>query len=442
MVECIRKLIRVVKSWLIIPNTKIKRTKTNRFERFSFDCSQNFSLVIVRVCWSFASTLNQSFPFIKWEWEWWKMEGMKLFLRGKFSRSSSPNQWWMYVTCLGFDSSLFSWILYRAPRKIPHFNKLLPRKCLNLVKPVVDAMIFPNFLTLIKNWSMPWSNQGLKKQQNSRSVIFHPSSLLLNSSRCSEPYSARVTQACHVKLGTPIDVLNGRTDLSQSARRLEVLKQCSGFIFTDKIAEAKKVRSRSALLLSLSDCLRFRPVVRCSIQSKVMKMRVLLFATNWPRTKNRTNLDWTINNSKWLAICSTVLLTFIVIRETWKRWWHWIFFLGEFIDRWTWYCIADVNFSHDISSSKWWSRLIEVHRFSSSSSRNWVKKQHSSSTQKCNVMLCDRICNFGKCPSIRMFNCQYQISVYLMKIHLEHRKRSPLPIPPIYHQLKLPVIPY
>jgi hypothetical protein len=42
-------------------------------------------------------------------------------------------------------------------------------------------------------------------------------------------------------LGTPIHVLNGRTDISQSARRLEVLKQCVGFIFSDKIAEAKKV---------------------------------------------------------------------------------------------------------------------------------------------------------------------------------------------------------
>jgi hypothetical protein len=42
-------------------------------------------------------------------------------------------------------------------------------------------------------------------------------------------------------LGTPIHVLNGRTDISQSARRLEVLKQCVGYIFSDKIAEAKKV---------------------------------------------------------------------------------------------------------------------------------------------------------------------------------------------------------
>ncbi len=55
------------------------------------------------------------------------------------------------------------------------------------------------------------------------------------------PYSARVSQPCIVKLGTPIHVLNGRTDISQSARRLEVLKQCVGFIFSDKIAEAKKV---------------------------------------------------------------------------------------------------------------------------------------------------------------------------------------------------------
>ena len=37
------------------------------------------------------------------------------------------------------------------------------------------------------------------------------------------------------------DILNRQTDLSQSAGRLEVLKQCVGFIFSDKIAEAKKV---------------------------------------------------------------------------------------------------------------------------------------------------------------------------------------------------------
>jgi myotubularin-related protein 5/13 len=54
------------------------------------------------------------------------------------------------------------------------------------------------------------------------------------------PYSARVSQPCIVKLGTPIHVLSGRTDISQSARRLEVLKQCVGYIFSDKIAEAKK----------------------------------------------------------------------------------------------------------------------------------------------------------------------------------------------------------
>ncbi|CAF3453250.1 unnamed protein product [Rotaria sp. Silwood1] len=64
--------------------------------------------------------------------------------------------------------------------------------------------------------------EGIKKQQNSR------------------PYSARVSQPCMVKLGTPIHVLNGRSDISQSARRLEVLKQCVGYIFSDKIAEAKK----------------------------------------------------------------------------------------------------------------------------------------------------------------------------------------------------------
>lgn len=59
----------------------------------------------------------------------------------------------------------------------------------------------------------------------------------------SRPYSARTSQPCIVKLGTPIHVLSGRTDLSQSARRLEVLKQCVGYIFSDKIAEAKKVCS-------------------------------------------------------------------------------------------------------------------------------------------------------------------------------------------------------
>ena len=56
-------------------------------------------------------------------------------------------------------------------------------------------------------------------------------------------YSTRVSQPYIVKLGTPIHVLNGRTDISQSARRLEVLKQCVGYIFSDKIAEAKKVCS-------------------------------------------------------------------------------------------------------------------------------------------------------------------------------------------------------
>ncbi|CAF4605429.1 unnamed protein product, partial [Rotaria sp. Silwood2] len=64
--------------------------------------------------------------------------------------------------------------------------------------------------------------EGIKKQQNSR------------------PYSARVSQPCVVKLGTSIHVLNGRSDISQSARRLEVLKQCVGYIFSDKIAEARK----------------------------------------------------------------------------------------------------------------------------------------------------------------------------------------------------------
>jgi myotubularin-related protein 5/13 len=52
---------------------------------------------------------------------------------------------------------------------------------------------------------------------------------------------ARVNHPCLVKLGTPIQVLNGRTEFSQSARRLEVLTQCIGFIFSDKIAEAKKM---------------------------------------------------------------------------------------------------------------------------------------------------------------------------------------------------------
>ncbi|CAF1202768.1 unnamed protein product, partial [Didymodactylos carnosus] len=64
--------------------------------------------------------------------------------------------------------------------------------------------------------------EGLKRQQNSR------------------PYSARITQPSLIKIGTPINILNGRTDLSQSARRLEVLKQCVGYIFNDKIADAKK----------------------------------------------------------------------------------------------------------------------------------------------------------------------------------------------------------
>jgi hypothetical protein len=59
--------------------------------------------------------------------------------------------------------------------------------------------------------------------------------------RLFRPYSARVSHPCIVKLGTPIHVLSGRTDISQSARRLEVLKQCVGYIFSDKIAEAKKV---------------------------------------------------------------------------------------------------------------------------------------------------------------------------------------------------------
>lgn len=67
--------------------------------------------------------------------------------------------------------------------------------------------------------------EGLKKQQNSR------------------PYSGRLSQPSLVKFGTPIDSLNSRNDHSQSVRRLEVLRQCIGFIFNDKIAEAKKVRS-------------------------------------------------------------------------------------------------------------------------------------------------------------------------------------------------------
>lgn len=81
----------------------------------------------------------------------------------------------------------------------------------------------PEFPHLDKELVGNTIKEGLKKQQNSR------------------PYSGRLNQACLVKLGTPIDVLHGRTDLSQSARRLEVLKQCLTLIFSDKIAEAKKI---------------------------------------------------------------------------------------------------------------------------------------------------------------------------------------------------------
>lgn len=94
------------------------------------------------------------------------------------------------------------------------------------------------------------------------------------------PYSARTGQSCIVKLGTPIHVLNGRTDLSQSARRLEVLKQCVGYIFNDKIAEAKKVclsidhYHRTIIFLSC------RRVALYSIRSKVMKMLALLYVQN------------------------------------------------------------------------------------------------------------------------------------------------------------------
>ncbi|CAF3991739.1 unnamed protein product [Adineta steineri] len=80
----------------------------------------------------------------------------------------------------------------------------------------------PEFPHLDKDLVNAAIKEGLKKQQNSR------------------PYSARVSQPCIVKLGTAIHVLNGRTDISQSARRLEVLKQCLGYIFSDKISEAKK----------------------------------------------------------------------------------------------------------------------------------------------------------------------------------------------------------
>ncbi|CAF1097370.1 unnamed protein product [Adineta ricciae] len=80
----------------------------------------------------------------------------------------------------------------------------------------------PEFPHLNKELVNAAIKEGLKKQQNSR------------------PYSARVSQPCIVKLGTPIQALNGRTDISQSARRLEVLKQCVSFIFSDKIAEARK----------------------------------------------------------------------------------------------------------------------------------------------------------------------------------------------------------
>ncbi len=93
------------------------------------------------------------------------------------------------------------------------------------------------------------------------------------------PYSARVSQACIVKLGTPIHVLNGRTDISQSARRLEVLKQCVGYIFSDKIAEARKV---CLVILNLKLNLIYfnRQVVQYFIQLKVMKMLELHYVQN------------------------------------------------------------------------------------------------------------------------------------------------------------------
>jgi len=70
----------------------------------------------------------------------------------------------------------------------------------------------PEFPCLDKELVNVAIKSGITKQQNSR------------------PYSARVSQPCIVKLGTPIHALNGRTDISWSVRYLEVLKQCVGYI--------------------------------------------------------------------------------------------------------------------------------------------------------------------------------------------------------------------
>jgi len=94
------------------------------------------------------------------------------------------------------------------------------------------------------------------------------------------PYSARVSQPCIVKLGTPIHVLNGRTDISQSARRLEVLKQCVGYIFSDKIAEAKKVCLFNYFKPKNKSDYFNRQVVQYFIQLKVMKMLELHYVRN------------------------------------------------------------------------------------------------------------------------------------------------------------------
>jgi hypothetical protein len=81
-------------------------------------------------------------------------------------------------------------------------------------------------------------------------------------------------------LGTPIHVLNGRTDISQSARRLEVLKQCVGYIFSDKIAEAKKVCLFNYFKLKNKSDYFNRQVVQYFIQLKVMKMLELHYVRN------------------------------------------------------------------------------------------------------------------------------------------------------------------
>src|SRR5690242_3558478 len=88
--------------------------------------------------------------------------------------------------------------------------------------------------------------QQLKKELKNNKIAGMKNFILNNSMKIFDflvferPYSARVGQPCIVKFGTSIHVLNGRTDISQSARRLEVLKQCIGYIFSDKTAEAKK----------------------------------------------------------------------------------------------------------------------------------------------------------------------------------------------------------